>query len=308
MTQSLKIKAEKEIIRLKRLLSECENLELSPIGEAQYNYEFTALRGNEKVKILVYFGKRGVKTVLQGNPDSNLYKKINEMITGDVFLFPEDEIVEPEKYIGSDESGKGDFFGPLSVAAFYCDKEIAEELKKLGVRDSKELVDTKILELANLIRKRFPENFSIYTIEPKEYNAKYEEFGGNLNKLLIYAHSKVVGELLKKFKVRTVITDKFSNRNLLMVNDVEFANVKFIQETKAEKYPAVAAASILARSEIIKWFDNLNARLYEKTGIKLPKGASREVDAVAQKLADLYSKEDLKRICKTHFKNFSKIR
>jgi ribonuclease HIII len=304
---SIKYKAEKEILRYKKLLEEDNSLSVTPITEKQYNYEFDVLRGNEKIKVLVYFGKKGVRKVIQGNNDSQLFKLINEIITGDISLFDDAAFSLPEKYIGSDESGKGDFFGPLSVAAFYADKNITTELMKLGVRDSKALTDNQIISIANTLKSNFAEYFNIFTLEPEEYNIKYEEFGNNLNKLLIYAHSKAVKPLLNKFDAKLVITDKFSNRALTIENEIEFSLVKFVQETKAEKYPAVAAASILARSEVVYWFEQINMKLKQTDNISLPKGASPQVDEVAKILANKYSKKRLQAICKTHFKNFSKI-
>ncbi len=305
---AIKRKAELETLRLREILAKCENLKISPVAEKQYNFEFDAVRNDEKVKILVFFGKRGVKIVLQGNSESPLYKKINELTTGESSLFDESVIGLPAKYIGSDESGKGDFFGPLAVAAFYTDEETTEKLLKLGVRDSKTLSEQQIVAISTSIKKKFRENFSVYVLEPQKYNEEYFKHGQNLNKLLVNAHSAAVKPLLEKFDVKFVITDKFSNRALTLENKTNFSDVKFVQETKAEKYPAVAAASILARAEVVAWFERINARLQAKLGITLPKGASAEVDKTAQLLADTYSKEDLKRICKTHFKNFSKIR
>ncbi len=309
MVLSRKAKAENEILRIKRLLEQCENVSLSGIAEQKYNFEFTAEKENQRVKILVYFGKNGVKTVIQGNRDGELYGKVRELIFGEISLFKENENLElPDAYIGSDESGKGDFFGPLSVAAFYVDKNILSELEFLGVRDSKTLSEKQINSISSALREKFGKYFRIYTLEPQQYNRLYAELGGNLNKLLIHAHSEAIKPLLRKFEVKTVITDKFSNRALSIESETEFGEINFIQETKAEKYPAVAAASILARSEINAWFEKLNSKLYEKIGIKLPKGAGQEADRVARFLAEKYSKKDLERICKTHFKNFLKIR
>jgi ribonuclease HIII len=188
------------------------------------------------------------------------------------------------------------------VSAFYTDSETGKRLAALGVRDSKELTDEAIKKIASQIKKEFPENFSILSMKPEQYNQLYNQHGNNLNKLLIYSHSRAVEELLNKFDVKFVITDKFSFKNLDLVSDNRFRDIKFVQETKAEKYLGVAAASILARNEFVSWFDNLAAK-----GVPLPKGASNEVDKTAKALAKKYGKENLNRICKTHFKNFSKI-
>ena len=255
------------------------------------------------MKVQVYFGKKGLKQVIQGNKTSALYDKISELIYESDLLFKDKNESVIEEYIGSDESGKGDFFGPLVVAAFYTTSGISKQLKALGVKDSKELTDSAILETARKIRELFSDNYEIFELVPEEYNKQYITTGKNLNKLLTFAHSRAVEKLLDKHPaVKFVITDKFSSKNLDILTEPRFSKVKFIQETKAEKYPGVAAASILAREKVVLWFQDL-----EQKGIYLPKGASKEVDKTAKELALKYGKENLNRICKTHFKNFSKI-
>ena len=117
-----------------------------------------------------------------------------------------------------------------------------------------------------------------------------------------FASEKSEKLLDKHPHIKYVITDKFSSKSLDILTEPRFSKVKFIQETKAEKYLGVAAASILAREKVVLWFNDLKEK-----GIALPKGASTEVDKTAKELARKYGKENLHRICKTHFKNFSKI-
>ncbi len=301
--KDLKNKAQKEINSLREIIKEqIDNISVSPISEKKYNYEFTVDDGESKLKVMLYFGKKGIKKVIQGSSLSGIYNLVNEIINENLSLFKSEQEGIPDKYIGSDESGKGDFFGPLVVSAFYTDSEISKHLTTIGVRDSKELSDDSIKKIAAQIKKHFPKNFSIISLEPEQYNQLYKTHGSNLNKLLIFSHSRAVEKLLNKFDVKFVITDKFSFKNLDLVSDDRFRDIKFVQETKAEKYLGVAAASILARNEVVLWFENLEAK-----GVKLPKGASSEVDTIAKKLAAKYGKENLNRICKTHFKNFSKI-
>ncbi len=293
-----------EIKRLKELVNKNLNLvSVSPVEEKKYNFEFTVDDTENKLKIQVYFGKKGIKQVVQGNKNSSLFEKVSALISEPVNLFKDVNEGITEEYIGSDESGKGDFFGPLVVAAFYITAEISERLRMLGVKDSKELSDSAIMEIAQKLKVSFSENFEIFELTPEQYNKEYDSIGKNLNKLLTFAHSRAVEKLLDKHPaVKYVITDKFSSKSLDILTEPRFAKVKFIQETKAEKYPGVAAASILAREKVVLWFRNL-----EQKGIYLPKGASAAVDKTAKELARKYGKDNLYRICKTHFKNFSKI-
>ncbi len=293
-----------EAKRLRELLKKnLDYVSVSPIEEKIYNFEFVVDDSENKLKIQVYFGKKGIKQVIQGNKATSLYDSVKQLISEPDFLFDNKNEGIPDEYIGSDESGKGDFFGPLVVAAFYTDLSTSQKLKSLGVKDSKELSDTAILEIADKIKRSFPNNYEVIELVPEGYNRQYQLHGKNLNKLLTFTHSRAVEMLLDKHPhVEYVITDKFSSKSLDILTESRFSKVKFVQETKAEKYLGVAAASILARERVVLWFANL-----KKKGIELPKGASSEVDKTAKYLARKYGKENLYRICKTHFKNFSKI-
>ena len=106
-----------------------------------YNYELRVQKGASKLKILVYFGKNGNKTVIQGNKDSQLYIDISNLLFTDKIDAAENEFPEPLHYIGTDESGKGDYFGPLVVAGVIVNSTTSAGLKKIGVKDSKLLSD-----------------------------------------------------------------------------------------------------------------------------------------------------------------------
>jgi len=262
----------------------------------------------DKIKVQVYFGKKGVKTILQGNKDSELYKKVNNIIFGES-LFEETkiEIKEPENYIGTDESGKGDFFGPLTVAAFYSNDNIKHELISLGVKDSKLLTDSQINFTADKIKKIKNVFYEVVVVSPSKYNELYTKFG-NLNLLLNWAHSKAIEVLLEKVVTNTVITDKFSKRELNITskhnhNSGEADKINFIQTEKGERFIGVAAASILARNAMNLWFEK-----HKMNGLILPKGASGEVDTKAQKIKNEFGEIKLKEIAKLHFKTLQKIK
>lgn len=273
------------------------NIELKP-----YNYEIDSFINKNKYKVQVYFGKKGLKVVIQGNQLSPDYHKLNNLVNNKFTL---DFKEEPEKtyaqYIGTDESGKGDFFGPLVIAGFFVNENIQNYLAEIGVRDSKELSDTKIDELASLIKSKYPKNYSVISIKPEKYNQLYEEFS-NLNKLLNWGHSKVIEEIYQNFKTETVIVDQFSKAQLNISLNSKFANVNFIQIPKAEKYYGVAAASILARNELNNWFNKKKS-----DGYKVLKGASSEVEITAKNIYKTYGKEILLKLVKQHFKTTQKI-
>lgn len=274
--------------------------DISSISKKAYNYEFSVQNGKENLKIQVYFGKNGLKEVLQGSKQTNLYYAVCNLLgiaTEKISI----ETSEPLLYIGSDESGKGDFFGPLVIASVVCDKELSGKLKLLGVKDSKELSDNQIKIIANNIISLLVDKFSYIVLEPIVYNKLYQKYG-NLNKLLNAGHSKNIGDLLIKFRVDEIIVDKFAELKLSLEKETSSDGIKFRYETKAEKYIAVAAASIIARFKFIEWFENpANAKF------ALPKGAGKEVDYVAKKIKKEFGEFYLNNFAKLHFKTLKKI-
>lgn len=199
--------------------------------------------------------------------------------------------------IGVDESGKGDYFGYLVVAGVYVNKESEEKLKKLGVKDSKLLSDINVQKLAAKIKK-FP--YDIVKISPEKYNELYPKFG-SLNKMLAWAHAKVIDNISKKTGCKLSMSDQFSENDLIK----EYLLDKTIvheQKVRAESDIDVAAASILARSEFLK---TLRMISYE-IGYKLPKG-STDVEKDAKEILKRFGKEILPKIAKMHFKTSSRI-
>lgn len=274
----------------------------SSVEEKQYNFEITVTKNNVKNKLQVYFGKKGIKTVIQGSSSSDEYSEIEGLVTGKQnFESSKKKEIEYDEYIGTDETGKGDYFGPLVIAGFYVDKDIQSFLSDLGVRDSKELSDPQINRMAEAIRKEYPDNYSILSIEPEKYNQLYAKIK-NLNKLLNWGHSKVIESIWKKHQPQNVIVDQFSKTPVDISLTKEFSDTNFVQIPKAEKYIGVAAASILARNEMNKWFDRINSQ-----GFTIYKGASGQVERAAREIYSQSNSEALSKLVKLHFKTTQKI-
>lgn len=201
-----------------------------------------------------------------------------------------------EDLIGTDESGKGDYFGPLVAAAVVIPKGQEAVLDLIGVRDSKLLTDTAAKKAAEQIRKGYVHE--VVTIGPEKYNQLYAEFG-NLNPLLAWATAKAVEGVIARHPCRSVLSDKFGDerliRNALKKAGIE---VKLAQRVRAESNPAVAAASILARAAFL---DKL-AKLGRDVGQVLPKGAGRPVLLAAKKLYAEKGADALRQVAKLHFK------
>lgn len=206
-------------------------------------------------------------------------------------LFP------PEKgHIGTDESGKGDYFGPLVVAGVFVPEEQQNVLTELGIRDSKKISDNRIRELATLLKKGY--KHSLVAIGPERYNELYTKLR-NLNKILAWAHSRAIENILEEVNCSVAVTDQFGDKsfvlNALMKKGRE---IELIQRPKAEEDLAVAAASILARAEFLR-------RLYflsQDVGMDLPKGSSSLVDEAGLRLVKLHKVEILDKVAKKHFK------
>lgn len=114
--------------------------------------------------------------------------------------------------IGVDESGKGDYFGYLTIAAVYVDEKTENILNSHGVKDSKRLSDLQIKKLSSIIKKAC--EYNIVKISPEKYNKLYEKFG-SLNKLLAWGHARSIENLLDKVNCDLVITDKFAEERVL---------------------------------------------------------------------------------------------
>ena len=200
------------------------------------------------------------------------------------------------KYIGTDESGKGDFFGPLVIAGVYVDEVLAEKFQTLGIKDSKKLDDKTIMKFAAEIRNSAPH--SVVVIMPEKYNQLYNSFK-NLNKLLAWGHARAIENVLNKQPCEYALSDKFGDESL--IKNALLGKGKKItleQRTKGESFIAVAAASVIARAEFVKRCQELQNRY----GVNFPKGASEKVVLTAKDFVEKFGKEELNMVAKTHFK------
>ena len=166
-------------------------------------------------------------------------------------------------------------------AGVYVDKNSAGKLLSMGIKDSKLLSDSKVLELSPRIMNICKDQFSIIEISPEKYNDLYEQFRKekkNLNTLLAWGHAKAIEEILSNVQCKVAIADQFADEKFIISKLQEKGKgLTLIQMHKAEQHIAVAAASVLARA---RFLIKLN-RLSEDSGINLPKGASQSVISVA---------------------------
>lgn len=203
--------------------------------------------------------------------------------------------------IGIDESGKGDYFGPLVIAAVFADATTQGELKLMGVRDSKKLSDGRVLEMAPDIKTICPH--SVIAIGPKKYNELYGKIR-NLNRMLAWGHAKALETLLERVACDRAISDQFGDERLILnALQKKGRTIVLEQRTKAESDLAVAAASILARAEFLIRLK----RLSNEVGTALPKGASPAVELAARMIIKKHGRERLDSVAKLHFKTTQAI-
>ncbi len=210
--------------------------------------------------------------------------------------------------VGSDEVGTGDFFGPMTVVATYVSKEKIPLLKELGVQDSKNLNDEKIMNIAKQIKDVIP--YSLLTLHNEKYN-QMQQSGMSQGKLKALLHNQAINSVLQKIspeKPDAILIDQFAQEGiyfnyLKQQPNIQRENVYF--STKAESvHLAVAAASILARYAFILRFADLS----KKAGFRLTKGAGPKVDECAARLIHEKGAQALSQFVKLHFANTDKAK
>jgi ribonuclease HIII len=296
-----------------KLILKTGNVEVSDYQLIDYGLQFTISMLDWSGIIRIYQNKKGalkidysqlkegvnaikVKTLIESK---RAISNLNNSDKNDVELgFP---------IIGTDESGKGDYFGPLVSAGVYVDEQTAKDLMACGVKDSKKLSDSKNSELAQKVAEICKGRFAIIEISPEKYNDLYEQFKRekkNLNTLLAWGHAKAIEEILSKVDCKVAIADQFADESFIFGKLQEKGKkLELIQMHKAEENIAVAAASILARARFLEKLSKLS----NEYKIDLPKGASQTVIENARKFVDMYGKELLRKVAKLHFKTTTKV-
>jgi ribonuclease HIII len=285
--------------RLRLLLDEL-GFEFSP---KEYTLFFAQ---KNRLSVAVY--EKGPKVLVQGKGVEEFVQfELEPKILGEAKLGYE-EVHSPEMFephFGVDESGKGDFFGPLVIAGVYVDHGIARKLRNAGVQDSKRIgSDARIRALAQTIRKSANGLIETVLIGPQRYNDLYEKFG-NLNKLLGWGHARVIENLLEKRPdCPRSLSDQFADVRVIEQSLLRHGRkIDIEQRTKAESDLAVAAASILAREAFINWLERRGKEL----GFRLERGASASVKEAAKKLVKTKGPDSLREVAKVHFRTAHEV-
>lgn len=292
----------------------------------QYGLQLPVADGGVVVPVTVYGGKKGISVVLGGATGTPLYAAVQALARAPsatvapkapratarvAARFP------PGPWIGSDESGKGDYFGPLVAAAVYVLPEQEDALRGAGVCDSKLLDDAAARRAAAAVRWLCAGRYAEEVLEPAAYNARYAALkaaGENLNHLLAGAHARVIAAVLTALptdaQAPLVIADQFANERLvrerlsLAAREGGLPKPKLIQAPRAEANVAVAAASILARDRFLQWLEAAAAQW----GVRLPKGGSNgAIVAAARRIAARDGAAALGEVAKLHFATTARV-
>lgn len=265
---------------------------------------FSARKG--KLTVTVY--QKGPKVLIQGKETEDFIRfTLEPEVLGEARLGYE-EIHDPEKYaphFGIDESGKGDFFGPLVIAGVFTDAEITRRLIEAGVMDSKRVTSAaRIRRLAEVIRATPGCATEVVSIGPERYNEMHASFG-NLNRLLAWGHARVIEKLAAaRPDCPRALSDQFARREVLeRALREKCPGIRLEQRTKGESDTAVAAASILARERFVDWMEKTSAA----SGVVLPLGASEAVIQAGRDVVARHGRESLGKVAKLNFKTTSAV-
>ncbi len=260
-----------------------------------------------KGQVNVVFYTSG-KLVIQGKGTQEFVEFVLEPLILQEAKIGYEEVLNPELLaprIGVDESGKGDFFGPLCVAGVYVNASVIKAWKDAGVRDSKAIgSDKKIASLAEIIRNTPGCVSTVIPIGNESYNRLMAKFK-SVNRLLAWGHARAIENLmasrhLMKPLPERAISDQFAADKATVAKALMALGreIELVQRHKAESDLAVAAASILARHEFVTRLQ----RLGRDFNLSLPKGAGKEVDAVAKEFFEKHGVSGLAKIAKMHFR------
>jgi ribonuclease HIII len=295
-----------------------------------YGLQFPVSDGTARLTINVYRGKKGISVVVGGPSGAPLRARVEAALES--APAPAPRILAgsapatagaqgpfgPGPWIGSDESGKGDYFGPLVAAAVYVATDQETALRAAGVRDSKLLDDTAARRAATAVRRLCDARYAEVILVPAEYNRLYAGFkadGENLNHLLAWGHVHVLdallgGGALPPAPAATVIADRFADERYVRerlqraMRERQLPMPALVQVPRAEANVAVAAASILARDRFLGWLESAG----QHYGLTLPKGGSKpEIVSAARRIVAHHGPAELDNVAKLHFATTQRV-
>lgn len=281
------------------------DIQIESVKDINYGVQYRLTTEKNHVSLNIYYSeKKGISYVVGGTEKNPLKQRLMKLLPK-VADNPQN-FHQWEQWLGSDESGKGDFFGPLVCVGFVCKKVMIPQLKNLGVMDSKKLKDTEIKRIAPALQSRFRPFIEVIILKPEKYNELYKNFTQQkkkLNELLAWMHVRILKNSYQKTQFDGVLIDKFTSERVIRKALKDLPKVEMILQEKAESDVAVAAASILARYHFV----NQMEKMEEKFQLKFPKGANKKVIDAAREFSKKMGKERLNEVAKLHFKTYQEI-
>lgn len=243
------------------------------------------------------------KVVVAGKGTEDFVRDVIEPEVTGAAKLGYDEVLHPEwfeSHAGLDESGKGDFFGPVVAATVIADKPAIEAWIKAGVKDSKKISELQIMKLDAIIRDTRGVVVRTWFCGMPKYNELMARPRANLNLLLAWMHASALTEALGQKRVPWGLLDQFTEQPLVQKELARKGVVDFDlkMRTKAEEDPVVAAASVVARAEFVRQMHALSKRF----GEKLQKGAGPLVKEQANRIIEKFGARALGDYAKLHFR------
>lgn len=296
------------ILKATRLLKH-NSVKIESEKAIQYGHQFECQLNQSAITIRLFFGKKGPTVDLSQIKNLTIQAQLRAWLAPLKARTTPQSTAQPTTtkspmavtyawplpLIGVDESGKGDFFGPLVTAAVYVTPDTAQALRNRGVMDSKQLRDSHIAPLADWIQTHCPH--TVCSLLPDHYNQRYAQTP-NLNSLLASCHIDVIAHMNQLTGCTVALSDQFAKPAVLQTLGTErIPHVTIHQATRAESNIAVAAASIVARARFIADLNQLSTTI----GIVLPKGATH-IQAAYDCVLKTLGRDRLHTVAKTHFK------
>ncbi|MBN1948419.1 MAG: ribonuclease HIII [Candidatus Cloacimonetes bacterium] len=290
------------------ILEQTEKSGLTLIDEIEIPYGIKLLfaRSGDEIPLNLYYSdKKGISSVIGGKQQNPLKLVLNEILN----KVMNDHRAEHnwEVWVGTDESGKGDLFGPLVVCGFVMFREDREKLFRMGIKDSKLLSDKRITELVPEIQRKFRGRYEILSLTPLKYNQLYGQFraqGKKLNELLAWMHGRIILNLADKFPVEGSVIDRFASESTIRSSLRDLKMKELIVIERAEQSDlAVATASLLARNFFLGKMLDLN----RKFGLDFVRGSGEPAKMLLQTFISRIGKDRLPEVAKTHFKPVSTL-
>lgn len=284
--------------QMEKLRAICVARGWTPFEVAYTRFAFKA--DHLKVNVSAYTSG---KVVIAGKGTEDFVRDVVEPEVTGAAKLGYDEVLHPdwfESHAGLDESGKGDFFGPVVAATVIADKPAIEAWIKAGVKDSKKIAELQIIKLDHIIRETRGVVVRTWFCGMPKYNELMARPRANLNLLLAWMHASALREALTQKPVPWGLLDQFTEQPLVQreLAKKDVTNFELRMRTKAEEDPVVAAASIVARAEFQRQMSNLS----KKFGERLQKGAGPLVKEQGARIIEKFGARGLGDFAKLHFR------